>query len=146
MSRSVKATAISLLSLLAVGAGVTGAALEASGVAVLETRDASGETRRTRVWFAERDHALWLEAATPERDWLRDVRRAPQVALRRGGELEQFDALPLPGDDAHENIRHLLRTKYGWRDWWVGLLQDTSESVAVRLVPRSDRQPERGDR
>jgi hypothetical protein len=29
----------------------------------------------------------------------------------------------------------LLAEKYGWADWWVGLLQDTSQSVAVKLEP-----------
>jgi hypothetical protein len=25
--------------------------------------------------------------------------------------------------------------KYGLRDWWIGLVVDTSRSIAVRLVP-----------
>jgi F420H(2)-dependent quinone reductase len=135
MSRSFKMASAALFSLLVVFGGVTGAALESSGVAVLETRDAQGATRRTRVWFAEHESALWLEAATPERAWLRDVRRSPRVILRGAGDVEHFEALPLPDEISHEKIRRLLRAKYGWRDWWIGLLQDTSRSVAVRLVP-----------
>jgi hypothetical protein len=32
-------------------------------------------------------------------------------------------------------VRSLLREKYGWADRWVGLLQDTSQAVPVRLDP-----------
>jgi hypothetical protein len=133
MGRLLRIAAAVVLSLSLVFAGVTWTALESSGVAILETR-AAGGTRRTRVWFAEHEGALWLEAATPEREWLRDVRRSPLVILRRGARVEQREALVVQGDDAHGTIRELLRAKYGWRDRWVGLLQGTSESVAVRLV------------
>ena len=134
MSRSIKLAAAILISLLLAFAGVTWAALEASGVAVLETRNADGSARRTRVWFAEHEGAIWLEAATPAREWLHDVQRSPRVTLQRGEDVEPFEAFPAPGEESHEKIRALLRAKYGWRDWWVGLLQDTSHSVAVRLV------------
>jgi hypothetical protein len=135
MSPLAKIAATVLFSLLVALGGVTWAALESSGVAILETRDTDGDTRHTRVWFAEHQRAIWLEAATPEREWLRDVQRSPRVVLRRGSNVEQFEAFPLPGESSHERIRELLRAKYGWRDRWVGLLQDTSRSVAVRLVP-----------
>lgn len=36
---------------------------------------------------------------------------------------------------APERVRALLRAKYGWRDAWVALLQNTSRSVAPRLRP-----------
>jgi hypothetical protein len=44
-----------------------------------------------------------------------------------------LSAQPLPNPSGHARIRMLLRRKYGWADAWVGLLQDTSESIAVRL-------------
>ena len=132
---SLKLAVAVVVALLLAFAGVTWAALEASDVAVLETRGADGGVRRTRVWFAEHDGALWLEAPTPEREWLLDVQISPRVGLERGDSPEIFEAVPVTGGDGHEQIRTLLRAKYGWRDWWVGLLQDTSHSVAVRLVP-----------
>jgi hypothetical protein len=116
-------------------AGVTWAALEASDVAVLHTRAADGEVRRTRVWFAEHDGALWLEAPTPQREWLLDVQATPRVSLTRGDATASFDATPVTGGDGQARIRALLAAKYGWRDWWIGFLQDTSHSVAVRLTP-----------
>ena len=45
--------------------------------------------------------------------------------------------MPVPGDAGHRRIRRLLAEKYGWADTWIGLLTDTSRSVAVRLDPRT---------
>jgi hypothetical protein len=120
-------------------AALAGVALESGGVAVLETRAEDGAVRTTRVWVAESDGALLLEAATPERSWYRDVERDPQVSLARAGRAEAFRAVPEPGEAGHRRVRALLRERYGWRDAFVGLLQDTSRSVAVRLEPLGPR-------
>jgi len=113
-------------------------ALESGGVAVLETTDAAGGTRRTHVWVAEDGREVWIEAATPERRWLDDIRRAPGVVLHRDGGAARFTAVAVPGPGAAGRIRRMLRAKYGVRDRWVGLLQDTSRAVAVRLAPVRD--------
>jgi len=34
-----------------------------------------------------------------------------------------------------ELLQIFLREKYGFRDWWIGVIFDTSQSVAVRMVP-----------
>jgi hypothetical protein len=57
------------------------------------------------------------------------------VSLVRGGAEQHLHAVPLPGDGPHRKIRQLLRAKYGWADAWIGLIADTSRSVAVRLDP-----------
>ena len=114
---------------------VTWWALESGGVAVLETRAPDGSLRSTHVWFAEPDGKLWLEAGTPENSWYLDIQRDPLVSfssLRRSG---RYVAELLPDPGAHDRIRSLLREKYGVRDWWIGLLFDTSRSVAVELIP-----------
>ena len=79
----------------------------------------------------------WVESANPERPFLRDIEARPDVELVRGGEVLALRAVPVPGDDGHHEIRRLLAAKYGWADRWVGLLADTSRSVAVRLEPRA---------
>jgi hypothetical protein len=114
---------------------VTWLALESSGVAVLRTQRPDGSPRETRVWYAEDEGSIWIEAATPEREFLLDVRRTPAVTLTRRSDSSAYDAAPVDPPSGHDRIRVLLRRKYGLRDWWIGLLQDTSRSVAVRLTP-----------
>ncbi len=129
---------LALLVLLGAGAGLgllTAVALEAGEVAVLRTEDASGQPRTTRVWVAEEGGALWLEAATPERAWYGDLQRDAGVHITYRGATSCALATALPGSEGHARVRRLLRAKYGWADRWVGLLQDTSRSVAVRLEP-----------
>jgi hypothetical protein len=128
-------TFVTGLVLLATGvAGITWFALEGRDVAVLRTIDLRGETRETRVWVASAEGALWLEAATPERPWYRDVLRNPRVELVYRSRTEAFVAQPEPGPEGHSRIRLLFRKKYGLADHWVGLFQSTSRSVAVRLA------------
>ncbi len=115
--------------------GITWAALESQDVAVLRTRGVGVNLRSTRVWFARSHGALWLESATPQRPWYLDIRSDPSIELEVLGEVSRFRAVPEPGAAGHRLIRSLLREKYGWADVWVGLIQDTSQSIAVRLLP-----------
>jgi hypothetical protein len=125
----VPAVALAALGLL------TWAALEWNGVAVLLTRAPDGSLRETRVWAVEGDGALWIEAATPERPWYRDVLLEPTLSLERNGAAAGFRAVPVPGEEPHRRLRGWLRERYGWRDAWVALLQDSSRGVAVRIEP-----------
>jgi len=120
---------------------VTVVALEGNSIAVLQTTQPDGSPRRTRVWFAEHDGALWVEAATTSRPFYLDLAAKPAVTIEtRSSPLQgQFTTLrgkaelvPEPG--GHRRIRELLADRYGWADDWVALLQDTSASRAVRIV------------
>jgi len=117
--------------------GVTLYALEGREVVVLRTTDEHGSPRETRVWIADEGDHAWIEAATPERAFYRDLLAHPEAELRRGDRSSRVQAAPVPGAEAHAHIRNLLRAKYGIADWWVGLLQDTTRSVAVRIAPAS---------
>ncbi len=130
-----KIAIVGLVSLLAAFGLITWWALEWSGVAVLETRDPEGALRSTRVWFAEPDGELWLEAGTPENPWYLDIQRDPLVGFSHSRRAGHYVAQPVQDPGAHDQIRSLLREKYGLRDRWIGLLFDTSRSAAVRLVP-----------
>jgi hypothetical protein len=83
----------------------------------------------------EHDGTIWVEAATAARGFLLDIRRTPEVILSRGSEASAYHAEVLDRPSGHARVRALLRGKYGCRDWWVGLLQDTSRTVAVQLRP-----------
>ena len=116
-------------------AALTGLALELGDVAVLITERPDGATRETHVWWAEHEAVLWVEAATPERAWLVEALAAGFVEVERDGRRERMRVERAAGPGAHARVRELLREKYGMRDWWIGLLQDTSRSVAVLLHP-----------
>lgn len=129
-----KAAAAALALLLAVGVLVTWWALESSGVAVIETRAADGTIRSTHVWYAEPDGDLWLEAGTPDNPWYRDVQADPVVSFTADRRSGRYTADSIANPSGHEKIRSLFREKYGLRDWWIGLLMDGSDSIAVRLT------------
>jgi hypothetical protein len=118
-------------------AAVTIYALEGQEVVVLRTRTSDGAIRGTRTWVVDDGAAVLIEAAFPERPFFQDLLRNPAVDLNRHHEVRRYRAAPLENPDGHVRIRALLRDKYGWADAWVGMLQDTSRSLAVRLVPLS---------
>lgn len=125
------------LAALALGifALVTAMALEGNEVVQLRTLGPDGSARTTRVWIADADGAEWVEAAAPDRPFLADIARDPQVELVRGDDVQPRRATVVGGAEGHEKIRALLRDRYGWADRWVGMLTDTSQSLAVRLDP-----------
>jgi hypothetical protein len=128
---------LSIATVTAVLGTVTLVALEGLEVVQLRTAAPDGATRTTRTWVADADGALWVEAATPQRPFLHDLQDRPDVEVVREGAVLQLRATPMPGDAGHRKIRDLLAAKYGWADRWIGLLTDTSHSVAVRLEPRA---------
>jgi hypothetical protein len=115
---------------------VTLAALEGPEVVVVHTRDPSGAAHTTRTWIADHDGFAWIEAANPEREFYRDIGANPDVEVERQGMARRFHAVPLANPVGHQLIRRLLAEKYGFADCWIGLLADTSRSLAVRLEPR----------
>ena len=112
---------------------VTLLALEGREVVVLRTFDAHGQARETRTWVADEAGYTWIEAANPERPFLHQLQAQPEVELQRGGTRHHCHADATPNPEGHQRIRRLLAAKYGWADDWVGLLTDTSGSLAVRL-------------
>ena len=121
--------------LLAALGATTWWALESGGVAIVETRALDGSIRATHVWYAAPDGEIWLEAGTPESAWFEDVQRSAAVTFTANGRSDAYRARPIADASGRVRIRALLREKYGFRDVWVGLLFDTSRSVAVRLAP-----------
>ena len=115
---------------------VTLAALEGGEVVELRTVDEHGARRETRTWVADAEGVAWVEAANPERPFLLHVRTHPDVEIRRAGAWQRCHASIAPNPEGHERIRRLLAAKYGWADRWIGMLTDTSNSLALRLVCR----------
>jgi hypothetical protein len=85
------------------------------------------------VWIAEEGGYYWVEAADTKRQFYQDIVLHPQVRVVRENRKLDCLAAPMSGPDGHTRIRALLAKKYGWADAWVGLLVDTSNSIAIRL-------------
>lgn len=126
---------MALAMLVVVLAATTLWALESGGVAVIETRTRDGAVRSTHVWYSEQGGELWLEAGSPENGWFRDVQRSPALTFEADGASGRYLARPVAGRAAHLRVRTLMREKYAFRDRWVGLIADTSHSIAVQLLP-----------
>jgi hypothetical protein len=127
-------TAIGLgLLLLAIGS-ITWWALESGDVAIIETRRSDGSVRETRVWWFEASGQLWLEAGSPSNGWFEDVSANPHIVIRRDGPPEEYVAVIVPEITHHAWVRSAIRERYGFRDWWINRLIDTSQSAAVRLL------------
>ncbi len=133
-----KPVLVGVATLLAVFGATTWWALEAGGVAVIETRTTDDSVRFTHVWYTEPNGELWLEAGTPENGWFLDVQENPAVRFEANGHSARYVARPVEDPSGHDRIRSLIREKYGFRDRWVGLVVDTSRSVAVRLLPAEE--------
>ncbi len=138
----VKPVLMVVAALVAALGATTWWALESGGVAVIETRTPEGTVRSTHVWYTEPDEELWLEAGAPGNAWFQDVQQNPVVTFIRANRADKADrrsaryvARPVDHPSGHTRIRSLIRDKYGFRDRWVGLLVDTSRSVAVQLSP-----------
>jgi len=109
-------------------------ALEGGEVVIVRTRDKHGAARETRTWIADRAEGSWIEVASPTRPFFWDVLGNPDLELWRGGRWQRCRALVAANPEGHERVRWLLAQKYGWRDRWIGMLVDTSKSVALRLA------------
>lgn len=133
--RGLKRAGAGLLAACLGFAGLTWWALESGGVARVETRAPDGGARVTHVWYAISAGETWIEAGTPDNAWFRDVGRSSLLTLSIDGEARRYRAEPSRDEAARQRLRSLLRQKYGFRDWWVGLFVDGSRSVPVRLVP-----------
>ena len=127
-----------VLTLLALALGfavITLIALEGKEVVVVRTHNEDGGWRETRTWIAENEGAAIIEVANPERPFYLDIQRNPQIELRRAGRIEPHRAIVMKQPDGHTLIRRLLRERYGWADVWIGLIADTTQSLALRLEP-----------
>lgn len=132
----VKSLLLALVGVVVLFALITLIALEGVEVVVVHTTDAHGQTRTTRTWVADYDGFAWIEAANPEREFYRSIVVNPEIELERRGAVRRYHAVPLANPDGHQLIRHLLAEKYGFADRWIGLIADTSRSLAIRLEPR----------
>ena len=108
-------------------------ASESGEVVVLTTKDAAGNKVQTRVWIVEHDGGVWLRSGQPGSGWHQRIESNPEVDVERGEVSVAYRAEPTP--DLRDAINGLMRTKYGWADWYIDALFGVSDAVPIQLVP-----------
>ncbi len=114
--------------------GITLVALEQSGVVVAHTEAGDGTPRTTRIWFVQHHGSVLLEAGNPDNPWVKDLVRGSSLVLEGIG-IKRAYHYELHTNEGNEQIRALMRAKYGWRDWWISLVFDTRNSFSISVAP-----------
>ena len=127
--------AVALALALAGAAAITYLALELGEVAIVETMNPDGAPRHTHVWYVQEGATLYLEAGHPDNPWVRDLEHAQTLTLSGENISGRYSFERRQGTDDHERIRQMMRSRYRWRDWWIGVIFDTSQSGMIELEP-----------
>ena len=107
-------------------------ASETGEVVVVTTDAGGGESATTRLWVVDHDDAQWLRVGVEGAGWFGRMISNPVISMQRGEVSAEYAAVPVPA--AITTVRGLMREKYGWRDWWVGMFVDQESATPVRLV------------
>ncbi|HKC52623.1 MAG TPA: hypothetical protein VKF60_17675 [Myxococcota bacterium] len=124
---------LSALVLLGLGTYLAG---ERTEVAVLRSYEADGTPKDTKMWIVDYDGKPYVRIGRPGRGWGERLKANPEVELtRRGGAPSPRVAAVVAEPDTIRAVEHAFREKYGWVDWWFGLVV-RSHPDTVRLDPR----------
>ncbi len=132
---SVRRLALIVLSglfLLGLGTYIAG---EQTEVVVLRTHGDAGEPYDTKMWIADVGGVPYVRIGRAGRDWGERLKTHPDVELIRAGETIPCTASVVKDDALHRAIDEAFAVKYGWVDWWYGVVL-RRDPVPVRLVPR----------
>ncbi len=130
--RRLASIALSGLFLIGLGTWLAG---ERTEVAELRTFDAAGRPHDTKLWIVDLEGRPWVRIARPGRSWGEQLRANPEVELTRGDVTTLCRAVIVADEAEWRAVDRAFATKYGWVDWWYGLVL-RSEPVPVRLDPR----------
>ncbi len=123
-------------------------ASEFGEVVVVESRDAEGQARRTRVWIVDDADVAWIRGS-PSSGWVQRALANPEVLMTRRGSERHFRAVPERDRGTRERVNALMREKYRLRDRYIALTlgdPDRSGVLPFRLEPgRSASSPDEQD-
>jgi hypothetical protein len=134
--RRILAIVFSGLFLLALGTYLAG---ERTEVAVLKTWDADKNPYETKMWIVDYDGHAYVRigrASRAAQGWGARVHANPDVELTRGGAATPVHATFVDDDATRAAVDAAFRDKYGWIDWWFGVVIRKSPQT-VRLDPRT---------
>ena len=105
-------------------------------VAVLRTFGGGSDTF-TSLWVLDDPGSdlIWIRAHRADRRWLDQLRRDPQVELRRDGRSLRYAAQIFDDDASRDYVAGGFRKKYGLTDAFRELAQ-SGEAIPVRLRSR----------
>lgn len=122
-----------VLAVLTIIPAVTYIALELDGVLVARTvTPGTSIQRETHIWFVSSDNQMFLEAGNPDNPWVQDLQNGSPLYLENQSIGGQYSYV-LNNTASNVDIRRMMREKYGWRDVWIGLLFDTSQSFSIQV-------------
>jgi hypothetical protein len=125
--------ALSALVLLALGTFIAG---EQTEVAHLRTFNAAGEPHETKMWVVDLGGRPYVRIGRAGRGWGEELKANPSVDLIRASGTVPCTASIVTDDTLHHKIDEAFAVKYGWVDWWYGVVL-RHDPVPVRLDPRS---------
>jgi hypothetical protein len=130
--RRIALIALSGLFLLALGTYIAG---EQTEVAVLRTFDDAGAPHDTKLWVADIDGRPYVRIGRAGRGWGEQLKANPSVELIRANVAIPCSASIVTDEALHEAVDEAFAIKYGWVDWWYGVVL-RRDPVPVRLDPR----------
>ena len=135
MKRALQVAAGVLALVVLAGASIFVVSELGAEVVTLETRDADGAWRETRLWVVDHDGFAWLRSGVPDSAWLVRLEADPKVRVTRGDAARTYRAEPVREPAVRDRIHALVAEKYGWTEAVISRIRDPDRSVAVRLVP-----------
>jgi hypothetical protein len=123
-----------LVALVVVVMGLSMVASETGEIVTLQTNDAEGKPKETRLWVVDDGGKQWLRAGSPQSSWLLDIQRSPIVQVEREGQQALYTAVPQP--ELRDRLNPLFAEKYGWADAYIGALFGRDDATPIRLDPR----------
>ncbi len=130
--RRIALIGLSGLFLLALGTYIAG---EQTELAVLRTYDDVGATHDTKLWVADIDDRPYVRIGRAGRSWGERLQAPPEVELIRAGATVPCTATIVTDEAVHRAVNEAFAVKYGWVDWWYGVVL-RRDPVPVRLDRR----------
>ncbi|HTO52853.1 MAG TPA: hypothetical protein VMR50_05650 [Myxococcota bacterium] len=131
--RRLAAIVLSAFVLLGLGTYLAG---ERTEVAVLRTYEGDGTPRDTKMWVVDYQGAPYVRIGRPGRGWGERLKANPDVELTRAGATSARHAVVISEPDTRRAIEAAFADKYGWVDWWFGVVIRRNPDT-IRLDPRS---------
>ena len=130
----VKRTFVGVLAMILAFAIVQTIASERVEVVELTTTDEGGRESTTRLWIVDHDGVEYLRAGADNAGWFARLEERPEIRVRRGERVSEYEAVPRP--EKRQIVNDLMLEKYTWGDsFFATVFGGRDVSVPVELHP-----------